>query len=206
MKRRCLFLHHILQQDENSLLFRFFLSQMKHPKQGDWVSQVLNDLINLDIHEDLEQIGKMKKNKYSSILHDKIQGASFNWLLNKKKLRTSENAKGKKLTYKSLNMAEYLVPDSDLSIEEKKWHFKCRVEDINVKANRRWQFDNISCSSCETNSDETQSHILECIPLVGQSEILTYIPNYEELFNDDDLEAQVYVSRLIKDNHRRIRQ
>ena len=31
MKRRCLYLHHILQQDENSLLFRFFLSRYRSP-------------------------------------------------------------------------------------------------------------------------------------------------------------------------------
>ena len=77
--------------------------------------------------------------------------------------------------------------------------------DINVKANRRWQFDNIKCSSCDSNSDETQSHILECKPLIEQSEIVTYIPNYKELY-EDDLDAQIYVSRILKDNHSRIKQ
>ena len=93
------------------------------------------------------------------------------WLLNKKKQRISDNAKGKDLNYSSLKMAEYLGPDSDISIDEKKWLFQCRMEDINVKANQRWQFDDIACSSCDTNSDETQSHILECKILIGPSEI-----------------------------------
>ena len=56
-----------------------------------------------------------------------------------------------------------------------------------------------------TDGHETQFHILECIPLIGQSEIVTYIPNFKEYFNDDDLEAEVYLSRLIKDHHRRIK-
>ena len=118
-------------------------------------------------------------------------------------LRISEHAKGKDLKYTYLEMAEYLGPESDMSIEEKKWLLKCRVEDIPVKANRRWQFKNIICSSCDTNSEETQSHILECKTLIGPSEIGTYIPNYRELF-ENDVEAQAYVSRLIKDNHGRI--
>ena len=113
----------------------------------------------------------------------------------------TENAKGKDLTYTNLKMAEYLGPGSDIYIDEKKWLFKCRMEDINVKANQRWQFDNIACSSCDISSDETQYHILEC----KQSEIVAYIPNYKELF-EDDLEAQVCVLRLIKDNDRRIKQ
>ena len=54
MKRRCLYLHHILQQSENSLLFNFFLSQMKNPRQGDWVRSLLNDLNSLEIYEDID--------------------------------------------------------------------------------------------------------------------------------------------------------
>ena len=35
-------------------------------------------------------------------------------------------------------MAEYLSPnEEDMSIDDQKWLFKCRVEDVNVKANHR---------------------------------------------------------------------
>ena len=90
-----------------------------------------------------------------------------------------------------------------MSKEEKKWLLKRRVEDIPVKTNRRWQFDNILCSFCNTNSEETQSHILECKTLIGPSKIVTYIPNYQKLF-ESNIESQAYVSRLLKDNHGRI--
>ena len=176
---------------------------MKNPRQGDWVSSVLNDLNSLDIHEDIEEIGIMKKEKFSLILNDRIEALAFKWLLDKKKSRKSENAKGKDLKYSFLQMAEYLGPTSNASINEKKWLLKCRLEDINVKANRRWQFDNLICSSCDTNNIESQSHILECKTLIGQCEIVTYLPNYRELF-EDDVEAQIYVSRIMRDNHRRI--
>ena len=49
-------------------------------------------------------------------------------------------------------MADYHGPDAAMYIEEKKWLLKCRVEDIPVKANRRWQFENIMCSYCDMNA------------------------------------------------------
>ena len=55
----------------------------------------------------------------------------------------------------------------------------------------------------DSNSQETQSHIFECKKLIRPSEIVTFLPNYRELFGDD-IEAQVDVPRLIKDNHGRI--
>ena len=108
MKRRCLYLHHILQQPENSRLFKFFLSQMKSPRQGDWVTQVLSDLNQLEIELSLEEIQVMSFDKYNSILKRKIGNLAFLWLMEKKNSRTSENAKGKKLKYSELKMAEYL--------------------------------------------------------------------------------------------------
>ena len=39
--------------------FQFFLDQMKTARQGDWVSQVLADLSQLEIHQSIEQIKEM---------------------------------------------------------------------------------------------------------------------------------------------------
>ena len=132
-----------------------------------------------------------------------IENAAFVWLMNKNSSRTSENKKGKHLKYTKLKMAEYLCPSNiDISIDEKKWLFKCRVDDIDLKSNRRWQYEDISCSSCNSNSEDNQEHLLICKTLLGKSQILTYIPSYSELFCED-VEAQVYVARLLQDNYSR---
>ena len=78
-------------------------------------------------------------------------------------------------------MAEYLCPDTDMSLQEKKWIFRCRVDDIEVRGNRRWKYSNMSFLSCTKNIDETQEHLLNCEGLLGMSDILTYIPEYLEL-------------------------
>ena len=69
--------------------------------------------------------------------------------MEKKGKRTSVNAKGKQIIYNNFTMADYLCPsDEEISIEEKIWLFKCRVEDINVKGNHRWKHKDLSCFSC----------------------------------------------------------
>ena len=70
---------------------------------------------------------------------------------------------------------------------------------VNVKANHRWKHDNIMFSSCMKTEIETQKHILFCDSLLGKNENISYLPDYEELYNGD-LKEQIYVSRLLREN------
>ena len=99
-------------------------------------------------------------------------------------------------------MPNYLLPtEEDITIEERKNLFKCRVDDINVKGNQRWQHSDISCLSCKKKEDETQCHLLLCKDLIGKNSFLTYIPDYKELYYGD-INEQIYVYRLLKENLR----
>lgn len=201
--RRCLFLHHILQQSENSLVFKFFASQLEDSKQGDWASQVLKDLEDFKIDLEIEEIRNMSIHQFKSIVKDNAVNFAFENLIIRKEGRQSEHSKGRNIRYTHLKMADYFTSiNTDLTIEDKKWMFLCRMEDIEVKANKRWKYEDILCKSCELQTEETQQHVLFCTTLLGANEIMTYIPNYQELF-EDDLEGQNYVSRLLSDNYNR---
>ena len=50
-----MFLHHILQQKEDFLLFRFFIAQLKNQTKGDWVSSLLDDIEELELGIKLEK-------------------------------------------------------------------------------------------------------------------------------------------------------
>ena len=50
-ERRLMFLHQILQQLEESLVFRFFKAQIKSPTTHDWDSTVLELPINIETGE-----------------------------------------------------------------------------------------------------------------------------------------------------------
>ena len=58
------------------------------------------------------------------------------------------------------------------------------------------------CMKCE-NNEMNQRHLLECKHLIGKSEIVSYIPEYNDIFKED-IEQQIYTSRVLRDNHRRL--
>ena len=139
----------------------------------------------------------MKKDKFKSIVNQKVRYGALQYLLKKKAERISENAKGKMLEYTDLEKREYLTPiDYDFSIGDKKWLFKCRLEDIDIP--KKWNNESIICRHCP-NIELNQKHLFECKYLVGKNEILTYIPKYEDIFIGD-IEEQIYASRIFKEN------
>ena len=71
--RRLLYFHHILQQNKETLLHRFFMAQLNSPTAIDWSSQVLEELEYLSINLRIEEIQVMNKSLYKKILKEAIQ-------------------------------------------------------------------------------------------------------------------------------------
>ena len=94
----------------------------------------------------------MKKDCFKKIVKLAVRKKAFLHLIGRKESRNSKNAKGKKITYEKFVMADYLSPnEEDMSIDEQKWLFNCKVEDIDIKANHKWKYNNIFCQSCKKN-------------------------------------------------------
>ena len=108
-------------------------------------------------------------------MRQRVDYTSFQYLLDKKESRKSENVIGRYIEYSQLKMAEYLnSTQTDMSID-----------------------------NCP-NEVFTQKHLLYCSYLLGKNELLTYIPDYKDLFNGE-MEDQVYISRLLKGNYMRMK-
>ena len=58
---------------------------------------------------------------------------------------------------------------------------------------------NLICQSCKI-SECSQSHLLNCKMLIGSNEIVSYIPEYKDIFNDNDTEEQCYIANIMKEN------
>ena len=71
-KMRCLFLKQILEQNENSQIYKFFQLQLKNPVKSDWVSTCLSDLSKLEIKETLEEIKNMSRIRFKNIVKNRI--------------------------------------------------------------------------------------------------------------------------------------
>ena len=105
------------------------------------------------------------------------------------------------IQYKNLDLAEYLkANESHFSVKERQFLFKCRVNDIDAKANRSWKYLDTYCIACNDQTTiKTGRHVLECEVLIKKNEILIYISAYTELFSED-IEEQIYASRMINEN------
>ena len=74
MKLRCLFLKSILDENTDSLIFKFIMAQYKNPiNKGDWVSSCLEDLKYLNIILSIEEIKLMKKKQFKTLLQKSIK-------------------------------------------------------------------------------------------------------------------------------------
>ena len=98
-------------------------------------------------------------------------------------------------------MEEYLKSgDLQLSVQERQYLFQCRMQDIDVRANRPWKYDDIFCISCKDQSkEETRIHILACKELCNRNNMISYLPSHNDLYSTE-IEDQIYVSRVIRQN------
>ena len=67
----------------------------------------------------------------------------------------------------------------------------------NVKANFKQEYlPNLICNSCGRN-ECNQSHLLYCEALIGSNQLITYIPIYEDIFNDNNVEEQYFIANIM---------
>ena len=79
-QRRLMFLHYLLQQDADSLLFKFLNSQIEEAVKGDWINYIYEDLKKLKITWSLEQIQSQSTNLLKSHVKEKTEKSALNWL------------------------------------------------------------------------------------------------------------------------------
>ena len=61
---------------------------------------------------------------------------------------------------------------------------------------------NFICNSCR-NSECNQSHLIYCNALIGSNQLITYIPNYEDIYNDEETEEQTFIAKIMIENLKR---
>ena len=96
-------------------------------------------------------------------------------------------------------MSKYLQEnDFAFSVKEKVNIFKCRMNEIDLKANMSWKYENLNCMARnEPNQIENQQHVLLCKPLLNKNCKISYIPAYNDIFSE-----QIYTSIIICENLR----
>ena len=131
---------------------------------------------------DEEVIRKMKKTSFRKLISEKIRTAAHSYLLQKK-----ENLSKLDNLSSNYSMKDYLLTNK-LSTQEKQLLFNLRTRMIHVKCNYGSSYSNLLCSLCDTDSEESQEHLLVCPGLVEQPPLNTSV-QYLDIFGN--LEKQV---------------
>ena len=178
-RRRLVYLHHIINQNEETLLRTFFEHQMLTRKTKDWASQILKDLSDFGIDPNLEEIRLVKEDKWKELIKNKTTENALIYL--------NSDIGSKSKNYKELKMSSFLSSQSEVPIETAKFIAKIQTHMVEtVRMNFEGFYKpNLICKSCKI-SQCSQSHLLYCKKLIGSNELVSYIPEYRDIFNDND--------------------
>ena len=183
-KMRGLFLKYILNQEENSMILKFFKLQLENPVRGDWVSTCMQNLQDLNICLSLEEIKEMSLYTYTGLLRTKCKESAFSYLLKKR------GTKGGEIRYLKLEMAEYLLPNDEFDINEQKYIYSLRNKMFNIPSNFCSRENNTS--KCQCNTTEDMEHIYNCTILNNKQPEVTF----EQIFSDNFSEQKGVMKRF----------
>ena len=188
-KTRLLYMQYILQQNEDSTIFRFFNLQLEQPTRGDWAASCLQDLKDLQIEESLSDIKLMTKNKFSKLLRERSKSKALQYLTEKQRV------KGKDVKYENLEMSEYLLPSTPaLTIEERQRLFAMKNKMVDIPNN--FPKSDIR-TRCFCGMIEDMNHVYECelFNTNNQKNILPYNKIYS-----GNISEQIRVFRKMEKN------
>ena len=79
-RRRLVYLHHILKQEEESLIKSFFEKQMIIRKSKDWSTQIIKDLSEFGIQNTFDEISLITEESWKSVVKTKTSEVALKYL------------------------------------------------------------------------------------------------------------------------------
>ena len=179
MSRRLNYLYTLLKRDKPELTRKIYDTQLLHPTPGDFCEIVKENMRNLNIHMELSEIENMSKYSFKKMVRDKIKIAAFNYLSELQ----NEHSKIKDIEYSQLKPQPYLF-NPLFTNNEAYLLAALRSRSVrNVKCNMKNIYSNDK--SCRFNcnyEDDSQQHMLKCLPVITNNSKLTNHP--EAVYND----------------------
>ena len=137
------------------------------------------------------ELGKnMRKKEYKNLIRSKCRQSAYEYLMSKR------GSKGQEIIYTEIQTAEYLLPNSELDIEDQREIFAIRNRMVNIPSNFISREKNMN--RCVCGVKEEMKHIYECTDLnMEKVEV-----RYEKIFNGTTTEQKQILQRF-KENLKR---
>ena len=88
MTRRLMFFHYILNEEEDSLIARFYNAQVKNPYKGDWCNIVQENLEDIEILLSVDQIKECSKTQFKTLVDKCVKNRTLTYLNSEKEGKT----------------------------------------------------------------------------------------------------------------------
>jgi hypothetical protein len=183
-KLKLLFLKDILNQDEESMIYKCFMLQVENPVKGDWASSCMKNLKDLDINLSLEEIKVISPYKYTQLVRAKCREGATKYLMKKR------GSKGSEINYPCLEMATYLQPNNVFTIDDKRKLFEIRNRMYPIPSNFCAKEEN--SYKCVCGQTEDMKHVYNCKYLNRDEPAI----DYEKVFSDDIFEQKTILTRF----------
>ena len=193
--RRLNFLHYILHEDDQSLIYQFLEAQRLNPVKNDWCQTVVEDLEFFEIDLSMGEIESMPQATFSALVKKNERIATLKYLNDQKV--TKNHTKILHIDHSELSMQDYLKPNG-ASIEESKFTFLVRSRMLDIRTNYRGQYldTDTLCPVC-LKEEDTQQHLLVCDQLCESETIVKQVPEYSDLFGEN-LDKKLLISRVLR--------
>ena len=182
IKCHCLlFLQYILKENKESLLYKFFEAQSKHPQKGDWVLQIKEDLKDVELNLTFSEIKCMSDFSFNTRVKKAIMKSAFKYLIAKK---NRPGSKGSILKYDELKLQSYFLPNN-MTIKQCNLLFSLRARMVSVRCNYKQSYNDLTCQICQDQSQlDTQIHLLSCKELLkDENLVVRHKISYSDIFS-----------------------
>ena len=155
------------------------------------MTQVLKDLIDFQIDKTMNEICSYPIENWKQSIKLKTTQNALTYLNSKVGTKSHK--------YEKLQMSNFLLPnEEEIPIETAKFIAKIQTHMIEtVKSNFPGEYKNDTlCNSCKS-SECNQPHLIYCKSLIGSNQLITYIPNYEDIFDDNNTKEQLFIANIM---------
>ena len=96
----------------DSILFKMIMAQIVNPVRGDYYQNIRSIMEEVGIQNTSHEVKNMSKGVFRKLVKQKCNEAAFIYL----KQKQARGSKGVDIKYSILQMADYLLPQANLSI------------------------------------------------------------------------------------------